>query len=175
MDAGGLTGLINVTTNVPRPARKNGKEAILKEGCIMSTSRPSSGVNSSEILSYETNDFVLPFYAFSSGKQQECGVRIRLESLQRALVVISEKSTALESTGVSHAITDNFDRIATRVYRRYLFEMDPERVIWVKHCKDEADEEVFQRVELSWDGERFGIPQWRVFNAKAFHSAFASA
>jgi hypothetical protein len=117
----------------------------------------------------EDNAFVFSFRGTGYGKRGSCPVQIRILNPNRVLVVLSESG----DTGCG-TVQENIAAIATQFRQRHLRSFDLESISWIIHTQDpeKPNEEMYQRVSLVWDGERFGIPRKMArFNRNAFMSA----
>jgi hypothetical protein len=99
----------------------------------------------------------------------QCPVEVHRRNDDKVMVIITEP----EFPG-SAILSDEFEQICTQLYHRHLRSISPEQIIWIRRTHEqESNESFFQRVGLSWDGERFTFPAWQgKLNSKAFFSVF---
>src|SRR4051812_34359655 len=83
-----------------------------------------------------------------------CPVEVRTLGLKKVLVVFTENG----NTGCG-TVYDSIAAIATQFKLKHLRTYEPASITWVVHSPAGRDEDhSYQKITLSWDGERFDIP-----------------
>jgi hypothetical protein len=102
------------------------------------------------------------------GRIGNCSVEVRKLNYGKAIVILTDS----DDTGCG-SVSESIASIATQFRQRHLRSLDPELITWVIHASAGRDEDhSYQKVNLSWDGERYDIPrQMARFNRTAFLSA----
>lgn len=96
--------------------------------------------------------------------ESRCGLKVaRREG--RHVFVVTELFT--ENPGTS--VTNFCAQLATLLLVEY--QVPPEEFVYVEHCPDRGSrlehyQETFDRVSLTWDGERFTDPEWQRMTKK---------
>ena len=100
----------------------------------------------------EKTNFV--FKSMLSGYLSICPVTIIRSEDGSAMVIVEDNPTELNVAG----FVANFDLFANQAHWSLLRETDPDRIEWIKR---DPETNLYQKIDLKWDGERYGIAHVR--------------
>lgn len=85
-----------------------------------------------------------------------CGVDIEKLADGRTIVVLTELP---ENTGTS--VTNMVEYLATEIYHSFLKGIPTQNIFWIEHYPERKPfPETFDRVIMTWDGQKFKNPKW---------------
>lgn len=100
-------------------------------------------------------DLIIHYKGFWSC-DSKCGMKIIRDDREGQVTV--SLTELPDNPGTS--VTNMIEQLATMVYIKFLKDTPIERITWIEHYPKTSSGEIFDKVIMDWDGQKFSNPRW---------------